>query len=122
MEPVRDFLVDSDGDLAIVNGDFATIAGEKAVLQGIKCRVQMFEGECFLDESVGLPWLTQILVKGANTTAVRAILTSAIAATPDVTAVTGAQLQFTSRRDASISYEVTTIYSSVPLAGKVDTP
>lgn len=121
MNPVRDFLMDSNGDLAVVNGDFATIGGEAAIPQGIRIRVLMFEGECFLDESLGLPWLTKILVKGADPAAVRAMITAAIADTPDVTAVTGAELKFVDRRDAEIHYEVMTVYSKVPLAGKVET-
>lgn len=122
MDPVRDFLLDSNGDLAVVNGDFAGVAGAAAVPQGIRTRTLMFEGESFLDVTVGVKWLTDILIKNPDPSNVRSILAKAIGKTPDVTSVLGAQLIQRSDRSASIDYQASTVYSDQPLAGKVETP
>jgi hypothetical protein len=120
-DPVRDFLADSNGDLAVVNGDFATVAGEAAVEQGIGIRLSMFKGESFLDEDVGLPWLQDILIKNADPAAVRALLNAEIASVPDVTSVLGTELVDEGNRESSVAYQVTTVYSENPLSGKTDT-
>lgn len=120
-DPVRDFLADANGDLAIVNGDFAVVSGQAAVLQGIGHRTRMFKGESFLDEDVGLPWLEEILIKGADPAAVRALITTEIASVPDVTSVLGAELVQVASREDAVSYQVVTVYSKQPLAGKIET-
>ena len=70
--PIRDFLQDANGDLAVVNGDFARSGGDSvdanqaAVKQAIAIRVKFFLAEYFLDESIGVDWLGQILVKNPD--------------------------------------------------------
>lgn len=120
MGQVRDFLLDDDGNLAVVNGDFATISDADAVLQGIKIRLRLFAGEYWLDEAEGVPWIDQILVKNPDPLVVRELLRQAIAATPDVLEVTSTALEIDdATRAASISFAVTTIYSPDPVTGEV---
>lgn len=121
-DPIRDFLVDANNDLAVVNGDFATVAGPAAVSQGISIRVQMFLTEVFLDESIGVDWLGQILVKNPNPVVIRELLREAIADSPDVTNVIGTQVQMLPNREAAISYQVASTYSSSPILGQVVVP
>lgn len=112
-----------DGEWEISNGDFTTVAGAAAVPQGIQIRVSMFQGECELDESIGVPWLDDILIKGDDPLLVRALLSEAIAETPDVTNVVGADLQQdNTTRDASIAYTVDTVYSQSPMSSTLDQP
>lgn len=109
---VRDFKGTEDGEWAIENGDFAFVAGAEAVPQGIRIRLGMFLGECYLDETIGVDYIDSILIKQPDQLVVRALLQAAIADTPDVTDVIGAQLTQDSNgsRNASISYQADTIY------------
>lgn len=113
-DPVRDFLLDTNGHLAVVNGDFATVSGQPAVKQGIGVRLRMFLGDCFLDESQGVDYFGQVLVKGADPAVVSSVLADAIFDTPDVTQVFASDLDLTPQRDASVNYEVVDVYSSSP--------
>ncbi len=118
--PIRDFLLNTTtGKLAVVNGDFATVGGASdaenlaAVGQAIKVRVRMFLGEVWLDESIGVDWLGQILVKNPNPVVVRELIRRAIAETPDVLSVTAANLELdASTRAGSITYRVATTFGT----------
>lgn len=123
--PVRDFLGTEDGEWAIVNGDFAFAEGADAVPQGIRIRLGMFLGECYLDESVGVDYLGSILdVKNPDPLVVRGLLQDQIAQTPDVTNVVGAELVQADdgSREASIDYQVDTIYSTSTFSGTIGVP
>lgn len=120
--PVRDFLETVTGEWSIVNGDFATVGGEDAVGQGVRIRLGMFLGECYLDEDAGIDYVNSILVKGPDPLVVRGLLSTAIAATPDVTNVIGAELQLDASREASIGYLIDTVYSESPVSGQVGVP
>lgn len=119
---VRDFLMDENGDLAVRNGDFATVSDAAAVNQGIKIRTRMFLGEYWLDESIGVPWFQEILIKNADPLVVRELIREAIASTPDVVAVIGAQLQQLPNRAAQIGYRVQTAFSTNPISAVIDIP
>ena len=121
--PIRDFLSDATGDLAVVNGDFALVADAAAVVQGIAIRVKMVLGEYWLDEEVGVDWIGSILGKGRDPLVVRSLIKDAIASTPDVTEVV--DVGFTldaATRSATVSYVVLTVYSTQPIAGTVVFP
>ena len=123
--PVRDFLQDASGDLAVVNGDFAVVGGQTndanlaAVRQSIGIRTRLFLGEAWLDNSKGVDWLGKILVKNPNPSTVTTEISTAIASAPDVTNVVAAQLVVGADREASIDYSVGTAYSSAPITGTV---
>jgi hypothetical protein len=120
---MRDFAMTATGGWAVVNGDFATVAGSAAVPQGAAIRLRMFLGECFLDESKGVDYLGKILVKNPDPLEVRAEFATAILDTPDVTDAVGAGLQGpNAQRQATISYQVATVYSQDPVAGEVQVP
>lgn len=123
MTAIRDFLLDpATGDLAVVNGDFAVVADAEAVPQGIQIRVKFFLGEYWLDESIGIDWLGQILIKNPNPNTVRELIRQAVADTPDVVEVVGAALVLDSERSGSITYAVRTIYSTTPRSAQVTVP
>jgi hypothetical protein len=122
MALVRDFKMSSTKGWAVENGDFATVAGAEAVPQGIEIRVGMFLRECFLDESIGLDWPEDILVKNPDPLVIRGLIGGRIAATPDVTNVVGAQLVDQGNRTASIEYVADTVYSEDPLSGQIGVP
>lgn len=55
----RDFALDDDGDLDIVDGDARWTRGLEGVAQAIRIRLLMFKGEWFLDTEKGTPWRTR---------------------------------------------------------------
>lgn len=120
---IRDFKGTADGEWAIENGDLAVVEGAEAIPQGIRVRLQMFKGECYLNESAGVDYIDRILVKNTDPLVVRALLSEAISDTPDVVTVIAAQLvQEEGTRNASISYQCDTTYSEIPLTEQVDIP
>jgi len=121
-DPVRDFLMDANGDLAAVGGDFATVAGAEAVPQGIKVRVRSFLGEIYLDEAQGIDYLGTVLEKGTDPLVARELVAEAIVDTPDVTSVVGAEIVVDAARQATVNYQATTIYSEVPAVDQVKVP
>lgn len=114
--PIRDFLLDSTGDLDTTGGDFNFAAGSVGVKQGIQTGLQMFLAECYLDQSVGIDWLGQILVKNPDPLVVRELLTERILAVPDVTTAIGTQVLIADRA-GSVNYQVADVYSVNPVGG-----
>jgi hypothetical protein len=122
MAAVRDFLLDDDGDFAVVNGDFATVADLAAVVQGVEMRILFFLGEYFLDESIGVDWFGKVLKKNPNPLEVREELRRAIASTPDVLEVTSLALTIDPEtRQGTIGYTVRTIYNR-SISGSIVAP
>lgn len=121
--PVRDFAATATGGWLVVNGDFTTVAGSAAVPQGAKIRAQMWRGEVFTDESIGVDYEGKILVKNPDPLEVRAEFVDAISDTPDVTAVTAAAIQGPdSQRRASLNIQVSTIYGPNPVGVPAQVP
>ncbi len=113
---IRDFKATEDGEWYIEDGDFKTISDEDAVGQGIRIRARTFLGEIYLDESVGVDYIDSILIKNPDPLVVRGLLSEAIAKTPDVTNVVGAQLINEGGRQYSIAYSVDTVYSDTSIS------
>lgn len=118
---VRDFLLDANGDIAVINGDFAVVADAPAVKQGIQVRTQMFTGDCYINLDVGVPWREDVLIKDPDPNLVREVIGARIASVPDVLNVAGAELSIDgATREGSIGYQVDSVYG--PIAGAVDLP
>lgn len=80
-------LGDSNFSLDLTNGTFKIIEGQDASIQALRMRLTAFTEEWFLDQAVGLPYFTQILIRGVNEAAVYQLYRDAILATPGVTEV-----------------------------------
>lgn len=121
MALVRDYLLDSDGNRVLERGDQAFASGAQAVKQGIECRVRMFLGEYWMDQSVGVPWIQSVLIRNPNVLLVKSEIAKAIVATPDVSsAVSTAFSQDTAARTASATFEAASIYGTI--TGSVSVP
>lgn len=118
-DPIRDFALDDSGDMAVANGDRATVSGLDAVRQACKVKVQLFLGEIFLDQSLGVDYLNQVLVKNPDPLVVRELIRARLASVADVTEVVGAQLVKLPERGASLSYQIRTVYSATPVTDTV---
>jgi hypothetical protein len=98
-------LLDDDGDLAIINGNLAISSGSGAVLQAVRSRLGFFQGEWFLDESVGIPYWQQILgIKNPPLPAIREIFRKEIATTPGIASVTSIDLRYTGSRELTLTW------------------
>lgn len=80
-------------DLRVVSGDLILTAdvasgGTQPVQQDVLQRLRMFLGEWFLDNTAGVPWFQQILVKNPDRSKIDALLLNTILGTPGVLSVT----------------------------------
>lgn len=80
----RDFLLDSNGDLDLSNLDIKLTSDEQTVAQRIRRRLLTFREEWFLDETLGIPYYTEILGIKNPLDAIRAIFISEINKVPGV--------------------------------------
>src|SRR4051812_32765987 len=71
-------------DLLIVNNDLVLNDGQAAVTQNVLQRLQMFLGEWFLDNTIGLPYFQQILVKNPDQSKIDALFANQIMGTPGI--------------------------------------
>ena len=102
--------LDSNGDWSFGNGLQSYAQNNQAIQLDISTTLQTIQGECFFDQSVGLPWF-QLLGGG---TPAQLILTvkSAIYNIVGVTGVTDLNYNLTTDRALSITYFVDTIYTT----------
>jgi hypothetical protein len=82
----NDFLV-INNDLALTS-DAQPTSPTNPVQQDILQRLRMFLGEWFLDNTKGVAWFQQILIKNPDTSKIDLILLNTILTTPGVTSVT----------------------------------
>lgn len=64
-------------DLLVTNGDLSLVTGDDAIEQDLQQTLQVWLGEWFLDNTVGIPYRQQILVKNPNMDLVQADLINA---------------------------------------------
>jgi hypothetical protein len=81
------------------------------IVQKITIRLLLFRQEWYLDQTLGLPWLTDILTKNPNMAYVDALIKTAIAGTPGVQGM----ISYSSELDGS------TRTMSVTFEAKLDT-
>lgn len=107
-----DWELDDDGDLII---PLRYTTGLKATAQGIRIRIQMFKGEWFLDQDLGVPYLESdtvaesdaILGQKFNETRALNAFRSIIAATPGVESILALAVSFDrSTRTLSVEWRV----------------
>lgn len=82
------FLLTEEGDFDLVNGSMALTANEttpgQEVLQSIRSNLRFFQGEYFLDETVGIPYWQTIFKKGVPLSVIEGIFRQAILDTDGV--------------------------------------
>lgn len=107
-EATNDLHFTADGDL-IISRD------AHAVGQHARQRLQTFEGEWFLDGTVGVPWLTQILGHKYDPALAEAVVKARLLGTDGVTGINAFAVSFdrASRGLHIRSIEVTTDYDEV---------
>ena len=124
---MSDILIDQNptsstfNDLVIQNGDLVITPTQlDAVQQHILQRLRIFLGEWFLDNTIGLPYFQQILVKNPNQAVIDGLLQNQIATTPGVVQLSSfsANVNFTTRV-LSVSFSALTTTGTVSYNGLV---
>lgn len=122
-DPIRDFALDDDGDRAFANGDSALVAGAAAVKQGIRIKLQVFLGEVYADQTLGVDYLNEILIKSPDPLLVRDRLKTRIESVADVAQVVGANLTIDRpTRTGAIRFKYRDAYSTSPVEDTVTVP
>jgi hypothetical protein len=103
----RNFALDEDGDLDI-GTTIAFVSGQEAIQQSLLCRLRAFQGEWFLDETLGLPYFQEILGRSPNLVAIRALYRAALESTPGVLEVKELRLALKTDRTLVVAFKVST--------------
>jgi hypothetical protein len=90
-------------DLSIVEGDLSIT---NAIAQTITIRLKTLAGEWFLDTSVGIPYLTEILGHKLNERFLRHLIIPTLQTIPGVLEITNFKAEEKADRSLSISFAV----------------
>jgi hypothetical protein len=109
----------SDGDLDCSRHTVVLIDGVDRVSQQVLTTLKTFLGEWEFDLDAGVPWFQRIVgIKGVNLNDVQNVLTAAILAVPDVTAVTSFVVDFNrDLRQAHITAKIKTTFGATQVEG-----
>ena len=58
--------LNEDWDIFFRNGNQVFVRGIDQIVQNVRVRLQFFLTEYFLDETIGMPWFEQVLIKRFN--------------------------------------------------------
>lgn len=105
--------LNSNHDLIIENYTLARVTGNEKIAQRIKTRLQLFFGEYFLNRTLGVPWLTQILIKKSRESVVQGVLKRAILSTPGVNELLDFSISDLENRISTISFVVSTTNGNI---------
>ena len=106
--------LNGNNDIFIKNGRFAVVTDGAQVVQHLRTRLRFFLGEWFLDLTVGVPYLQQILKKPFDIAKVEALIKSEILNTPDIEKLTRFESSFNGEtRKLTINFDAETSYGLV---------
>ena len=93
-------------------GNLATVTDTEAVGQHVRQRLMSYEGEWFLDKSVGVPWLTEVMGGSYDPVVAEALTKAEILETDGVTEVSSFSIRFNRavRGIESYNIAVETVY------------
>jgi hypothetical protein len=109
-DPV-DALLDLDWDIQFLDGDLVLSRGLPAVTQQIAIALKTVKGEWFLDETIGVPYFTNILGKKFSLGTVQQIVREAIQAIDSVVSIERLAVDFDAlTRKCSVDFVVKTTF------------
>ncbi len=105
---MTDIKIDSEtGDLAVEGNELVLIAGADEVEQRLRRRLAMFRGEWFLNTTRGVPYRTEIFVKGVSPERIAASIKREILTTSGVLALLEYDQAFDSaQRKLTVTFKV----------------
>ena len=109
--------VDADnpvvGDFHLTAGDMTSVDGDDATPQELRSRFLLVKGSSFTDLREGVPYFTDILIKGYDPGRVRSVFRQTILSHPAIVDVPRLTLSVNSAREASVAYEARTVLGTV---------
>lgn len=90
---MTDFLLDDDGDLALVDGQIVLVDGIAEVRQSLQQSLRFLKGEWFLDERMGIPY-RELKEKSSDLSLFRTVVTKVARDVAGVQEVLGLELSF----------------------------
>lgn len=88
-----DLELDSSGNIATLE-DTPSSELQDLICQRIRTRLQTFEGECFLDRDLGVPYFSEVMKKNPDVRRVRSLLLSEVSSVEGVSSVKEFSVQF----------------------------
>lgn len=116
-DPV-DLLLDDTNDLVIEDGDLVFTRGIDAIVQQCRVRLQMFQGEWFLNLDVGIPYWQSILGQKPNVAiqAARIFFRRELQSVDGVDKVTKLDISYAgATRALNITWQVSTVFGDTPV-------
>jgi hypothetical protein len=89
-----DFKLDGNDDLLIENNDLVLVDGLDAIAQDMQTRLQIFQGEWFLDTRIGVPWFQKILGSKSRSLVVKSVIRKSILTTPGILNILDLNFEF----------------------------
>lgn len=105
--------IDSSADWLFGKGQNDYQQNQNAVTQDIDTRLKMFLGDCFFSLQGWIDWIT--LLRGKSDLAISLAVSAMIANTDGVTAILQLSIVADVQRRLTITYQVQTIYSTIPI-------
>lgn len=118
---MTDIKLDLDGgsanlnDVVLEGGDLVLVSGTQAILQNALQRLRTFFGEWFLDNTLGVPYFQEILVKNPDQGQVDALLLNTILGTQGIETVSNYSFE-----PDFIDRQLTVTFRAITTEGTVD--
>lgn len=104
-----DIKLDEDGDISLVNGDAQTTSiGAEDLAQRLRIRLNTFQGEWFMDNTLGIDWWNRVMGKNRSKMVVDALIQDAILKEPDALQIVSYTSSISTDRKFSCSFRVRT--------------
>lgn len=104
-----DIKLDEDGDISLVNGDAQTTSvGAEDLAQRLRIRLNTFQGEWFMDNTLGIDWWNRVMGKNRSKMAVDALIQDAILKEPDALQIVSYTSSISTDRKFGCSFRVRT--------------
>lgn len=111
---MTDLKLDDNHDLLIRDGRLVLVEGANQTAQQIKIALLTFFGEWFMDTSIGLPYLSDVLIKNSAQTKLESIIRFEILKVKNVAKIKSLKLVINRKeRILNIQFEVQTSRGSI---------
>ena len=107
-------------DLLFLKNDFLIVKDIDKVAQSLKQRLSFYQGEWFLDTTVGIPYFEEIFVKNPNIPDIESIYKVEIVETEDVNEILEFNSSFTNDiRTYDLTFSVNTVFGDLEFSESI---
>lgn len=114
-----DLKLGSDGDLDFENNDLVLVDDAAAIKQACAMRLRTFLGEIFSDETRGVPWFQEILIKNPSFLVIGELIKTTILGTDGVSDITKFVFDLDGR-EATLDFEALTESGFIDFSQKIE--